>query len=311
MAGALALSPRELMVSRRPGAAEAQRSAPIAEPKGGALDRYEAADPGASGTAAVGATALSATDAEAGAALAESLRATLNRGGEAVRHALEDNAASRAAGQALQRTLGPLVDALGQQLDERVQSRVLRNTALLLGSGLRLNIPGVNLNGGVWGNVFLPSVELAKRAQGASKALYLNYGADVESPIGGLGWGRRGKASAVVNLFFVTASFDEKQQVIFLGVPGIFGVTLGRDVERGSYLTLQNAIPLTPLLFFGPLWTQALELYTPLLDPVIEHLVRPLAGAIVKGVGAVSSAVDKAWRGLKTWLSGAEALESA
>lgn len=308
MAGAVALSPRELMVSRRPAAAEVRRSAATPDGKARALDRFEAPDPGAARAPLPGAVPV---EAEGAAALADSLRAALNRGGEAVRQALEDNALSRAAGRALQGALAPLIDRLGASLDEHVHGRVLRNTSLLMGSGLRLNLPGVNVNGGVWGNLYLPSVELARRAQGASQAMYVNYGADVESPLGGLGWGRRGKASAVVNLFFVTASFDEKQQVIFLGIPGIFGVTLGKDVERGSYVTLQNAIPLTPLLFFGPLWTQALELYTPLLDPVIEHVVRPVAGAIVKGVNAVAGAVDKAWRGLKTWLRGEDALEPA
>lgn len=300
MAGAIALSAREALVARRPGAGIPQRPAkpaPVAEAQ---IDRFERADP-----------AALASDVERPGAVADQLRATLNRAGEAARHALEDNAVARGVGEALSRTLAPLVDRLGAVLDRHVRGRVLRNSSLLVGTGLRLNIPGVNINGGTWANLYLPSVELANQAGAASKAVYLNYGADIESPLGGVGWGRRGKASAVVNLFFLTASFDEKQQVIFLGVPGIFGVTLGRDVERGSYLTLQNAIPLTPLLWFGPLWTQAFELYTPLLDPVIEHVVRPLAGAIVKGVNAVGSLVEKAWRGLKSWLRGDDALEPA
>lgn len=301
----MALSAREALVARRSNAVVPQRTAAAESAPSAPVDLFERPDPVTAASAPAGA------NPDGAAAAVDRLRGALNRGGEAARHVLEDNAFARGVSAALASTLGPLVDKLGAALDARVGGRVLRNSSLLVGSGLRLNIPGVNVNGGTWANLYLPSVELANKAGGASKAVYLNYGADLESPVGGMGWGKRGKASAVVNLFFLTASFDEKQQVIFLGIPGLFGVTLGRDVERGSYLTLQNAVPLTPLLLFGPVWTQALELYTPLLDPVIDHVVKPLAGAIVKGVSAVSHAVDKAWRGLKRWLRGDDVLEPA
>ncbi len=297
MAGTVALSAREALVSRRPNAVISQRAAAPAPEVAEPLDQYQRADPGSVPAGS--------------AALVGGLRARINQGGEAVRHAVEDNPLARRAAAELKAALGPLADRVGRWLDLHLKGRVTRNSSVLFGSGLRLNLPGLNLNGGTWANLYLPSVELARQAGGASRAVYVNYGADVDSPIGGLGWGRRGKANTEVNLFSVNASFDEKQQVLFLGVPGLFGVTLGRDVERGSYLTLLSAVPLTPLLFFGPLWTQSVDLYTPLLDPVIERVVKPLAGAIVRGMSAVGDLADHAWRGLKRWLAGEDAMERA
>jgi hypothetical protein len=299
MGSPLALSAREALVARRPDAVQARRTAatPAPRPAGTApVDRFERAAPPASAD-------------ESG--IADDMRRVLNDAGEAARRAIEDNALVRGTGAALKRTLAPLFDKVAGFLETHVKNRVLRNTSFLVGTGLRLNIPGVNINGGAWGNVYVPSVELAKKSDTPSQALYLNYGADVDSPVGGFGWGRRGRAGVVVNLFFLTASFDEKQQTLFLGIPGLFGITVGKDVERGSYATFQNAVPLTPLLMFGPMWTQSFEVYSPLLDPINNHVVRPIAGAIVKGISAVTGFVDTAWKGLKTWLRGEEALEPA
>ena len=73
-------------------------------------------------------------------------------------------------------------------------------------------------------------------------------------------------------------------------LPGLEHVTVEPTLKPG------HAIPLTPLLWFGPLWTQSFEVYSPWLDPINDRVVRPVASAIVKGVSAVSSGIEKAWR---------------
>jgi hypothetical protein len=288
----ISLSARERLATQRvavtPPPASARPEAASATAIAAPVDVFE------------GSKTTSVTDADD--LLMARVRGALNHAGTALQKALEENPAAERAGALLQEHVAPVVDAIGAALDKNVKGRVLRNTSFLVGTGLRLNLPGINLNGGVWSTLYTPSLELAKKAGGASNAFFLNYGADVESPVGGLGWGRRGRASAQVNLFFVTASFDEKQSVVFVGIPGIFGITLGSDVERGSYATFQNALPLTPLWFFGPLWTFGFEVYSPLLDPVTKYLVRPVAGAIVKGVQWVGDQLSRGYAAVTSWL---------
>jgi hypothetical protein len=297
----VALHTREALVARRgplsPAAPARTPTTGHARPTSTVRDTFEKKPVAAPPPSA-------AVDADEDRGVAELVREALNKGGDALQRLVEDNAVAGRLGAFLDKHVAPAVDEVGAKLDDHVTNRTLRKSSFLVGTGLRLNIPGVNINGGVWTTAYVPSVELAKDKGGASKAVYVNYGADVESPLGGLGWGRRGKAAAVVNLFFLTASFDEKQQIVFIGIPGIFGVTLGKDVERGSYATFQNAVPLTPLLWFGPLWTQSFELYSPLLDPINDRVVRPVAQAITKAVGAVTGVVDKAVRAVKGWLRG-------
>jgi hypothetical protein len=244
---------------------------------------------------------------------------------------LENNALSRAAGRATMIWLAPLIDALGRRVDQvlnavgrgadRLADRIrgpqdahglvarlrmgsadllsrvvgrnsLRGTSLLLSAGVRLNIPGLNLNGGIWANQYFPSVALMQTKGSYAKAMYTNYGCDVESPIGAVGWGRRGRASAVLNLYFVSTFYDEKQEAVFLGIPGLLGVTFGRDLERGSYTTFTNSVPLTPLWIFGPMLTTVVEVYSPLIEPVNKYVTRPIAQRIRALVCASTRGID-------------------
>jgi hypothetical protein len=188
------------------------------------------------------------------------------------------------------------VDAAGKIVHSVAGKDTLRNTSLLVFGGLRVG--AFHFNAGATGMQYIPSMALAEKAGSFSGAMQFRYGADVQSPVGGVGWSTRGKASATVNLLVISASYDTTGECVFVGIPGVMGVTLGTDVERGSFVTLRASIPLTPLLFFGPMAMVGGTFYTPLLDGVNRVFTRPVAKALSKAVRRAAKALRQPLRQL-------------
>jgi hypothetical protein len=197
----------------------------------------------------------------------------------------------------------------GRFLKWLVGKDTLRSTALTVFGGARMNLISEKLNAGVGGGMYFPSFkqrdELRER-QGVEPGkdsyfdvIAFDWGASAASPVAGAGWSSRGGAGAGVNLYFVSASFNAMTERVFIGVPGLWGVTLGRDTERGSEINFGTHAGLAGGPALGAYVTYGVSLHTPLLDPVNKFVTRPIARVIVEVTGAVVKGTKWAWEKLR------------
>jgi hypothetical protein len=193
--------------------------------------------------------------------------------------------------------LAAAVTVTGKFLKWLVGKDTLRSTAISVYGGLRMNAVSQKLNGGVGGGFFFPSFKdadelIASKARVPSKksdkppetyadCVVFDWGVSAASPVAGAGWNSRGGAGAGVNLYFIAATFNEMTERVFIGIPGVWGVTLGRDRERGSEVNFGNGVGLVGGPKLGAYATYGVAVHTPLLDPVNKYVTRPIAKCIV------------------------------
>lgn len=189
----------------------------------------------------------------------------------------------------------------GKFLKWLVGKDTLRSTALTVYGGLRANLVSQSLNAGVGGGLYFPSF---RKLEESGKSSYFDvvafdWGVSACSPVAGGGWNSRGGTGAGVNLYFVSATFNALSERVFIGIPGVWGVTLGRDVERGSEINFGNAIGLTGGGAAGTYATWGVAVHTPLLDPVNQYVTRPIAKVIVGLSKKVAEGAAWAWKKLR------------
>lgn len=208
----------------------------------------------------------------------------------------------------------------------------LRSTAITVFGGLRVNLVSEALNAGVGGGLYFPSFKerdaksaavkaaaaAAAAAAGAAPAeqagdakrttdrktsyfdvIAFDWGASACSPVAGGGWNSRGGGGMGVNLYFVSATFNSMTERVFIGVPGVWGVMLGRDVERGSEINFGNNVGLAGGPDLGVYATYGVSLHSPLLDPVNKYVTRPIAKVIVQVSRKVADAATWSWQKLR------------
>lgn len=186
----------------------------------------------------------------------------------------------------------------GKFLKWLVGKDTLRSTAVTVFGGVRANLISQKLNAGVGGGLYFPSF---KERDASGKESYFDviafdWGVSACSPVAGAGWNSRGGAGAGVNLYFVSATFNEMSERVFIGIPGVWGVTLGRDKQRGSEINFGNNVGLAGGEAVGAYATYGVSLHTPLLDPVNNYVTRPIAKAIVHLSRAVADGATWVWQ---------------
>ncbi len=190
------------------------------------------------------------------------------------------------------------ITVAGKFLKWLVGKDTLRSTAIAVFGGVRANLISQKLNAGVGGGLYFPSF---KERDASGKASYFDviafdWGVSACSPVAGAGWNSRGGAGAGVNLYFVSATFNAMTERVFIGIPGVWGVTLGRDRERGSEINFGNNVGLGGGESAGAYATYGVSLHTPLLDPVNKYVTRPIAKAIVHASRAVVDGATWVWQ---------------
>ncbi|OGQ89304.1 MAG: hypothetical protein A2289_24790 [Deltaproteobacteria bacterium RIFOXYA12_FULL_58_15] len=146
------------------------------------------------------------------------------------------------------------------------------------------------LNDRIYASMYFPSLEESTNNGSYTDSMYLDYGNALDSMVPYVAWGRRGRTAAGVNIGFFSAFYDDKQYGIWVGWPGVWGVSLGKDSERGAYTSFGTSlpVPLCPLLFFFP--GTGVKVYSPFLNP-LEKLGRPAAKFMVKLVGEATTQI--------------------
>jgi hypothetical protein len=177
----------------------------------------------------------------------------------------------------------------------------LRSTAITVFGGVRMNLASEKLNAGVGAGLYFPSFKQKDESGKDSyfDVLALDWGASACSPIAGAGWNSRGGAGAGVNLYFISATFNSTTERVFIGVPGVWGVTLGRDTERGSEINFGSAVGLAGGPALGAYAGYGVSLHTPLLDPVNKYVTRPIAKVIVDISRGVADTARKVFAHVK------------
>jgi hypothetical protein len=214
-------------------------------------------------------------------------------------------------GSALFHTAGDVADVVGEVLHQgahaasaflrfggRVLQKVLgsdtlRHTSLAVSGGARVHIGAKNFNAGVSGTVVFPSVAVKDAHPDAEYAdvVGFDWGVGASTPIGGVSVNSKQGFGVAVNLYFVSASMTDTSERLFVGIPGLWGVTVGRHAERGSELNISGNIGLSGGPAFGAYLTEGVSVYSPLLDPVNKYVTRPIVTCIVKGMELASRTV--------------------
>jgi len=187
------------------------------------------------------------------------------------------------------RTVGSLLTFAGRCAQAIFGGEALRQSALHFSGSIKMNAISHAFNAGPGFSIFLPSIEAAEKAGSYYDAMVMSYGASAATPVMSAGWDRRSKVGANINLIFLAASFNEKSESVFVGVPGFFGVIIGKDVERGSYVCLAQGVPFlgTPALGAFAGWSVAA--FSPAFDGLNKWITRPVARAIGTTANAVSA----------------------
>jgi hypothetical protein len=186
----------------------------------------------------------------------------------------------------------------GQFFKWLVGKDTLRSTALTFFGGLRVNAISQKLNAGFGGGIYFPSFKEkdGKSPDSYCDAIAFDWGVSAASPVVGAGWNSRGGAGAGINLYFVSATFNDMTERVFIGVPGVWGVTLGRDKERGSEVNFGSSSGVAGGEKLGAYLSYGVSLHTPLLDPVNKYVTRPIAKVIVELGNAVLAAAKWTYR---------------
>lgn len=119
------------------------------------------------------------------------------------------------------RTAALALTFVGRATSALFGTEVLRHTAVELTGGVRMGFLGRALNAGTFGAVFFPSLAMAEAEGSYAKAVFFDDGAGVATPVMSVGRNRRGKANVGLSLFFARATFDDKTESLFLGIPEI------------------------------------------------------------------------------------------
>lgn len=193
------------------------------------------------------------------------------------------------------------ITVAGKFLKWLVGKDTLRSTALTVYGGVRANLISQSLNAGVGGGLYFPSFNQrdASGKQSYFDVIAFDWGVSACSPVAGAGWNSRGGSGAGVNLYFISATFNDMTERVFIGIPGVWGVTLGRDKERGSEINFGNNIGLAGGDAAGAYATYGVSLHTPLLDPVNKYVTRPIAKAIVHLSRKVAEGAGWVWQKIK------------
>jgi hypothetical protein len=180
------------------------------------------------------------------------------------------------------------VSFAGKCLKKLLGSETLRATGLNVWGGIRLNLISKKLNFGGGASLFFPALNSDDGTkEGGEKKSYFDglvadWGVSAATPAGGGGWSKKDGKGAGVNLFFLSASFNEKSESVFIGIPGVMGVTIGRHTERGSFTAFGGGIPLLGGPKLGLYANHGFAVHTPLLDPINKVITRPVAKVLSK-----------------------------
>jgi hypothetical protein len=174
----------------------------------------------------------------------------------------------------------------------------LRSTGITVFGGVRVNCVSQKMNAGVGGGMYFPTFKAREQAGAESyfDMVAFDWGYSAASPVAGAGWNSRGGAGAGINLYFVSATFNDMTERVFIGIPGVWGVTLGRDKERGSEINFGNFFGLAGGEQLGAYASYGISLHTPLLDPVNKYVTRPIAMVIVGLSNAVARGAKAIWK---------------
>jgi len=208
------------------------------------------------------------------------------------------------------------ISFVGKVAKKLVGSESLRSIGINVWGGIRLNLGSKKLNFGGTGTLWFPPLHADDAQDGKSTqgdptkdyadSMFFDYGVSASTPAGGGGWSKSIGAGYGVNLFFLSASVSEKSESIFVGVPGLFGVTIGRDTLRGSYTAFGGGTPLLGGAKLGLYASHGFAVHTPLLDPVNDYVTRPAAKALTKVTEKVIGTFKQLWSGTKSFFGGAE-----
>ena len=167
----------------------------------------------------------------------------------------------------------------------------LRSTGFSVFGGVRANFVSKKFNAGGGGVVYFPGVGAKDKTGNYTDAMMMEWGLSAATPVGGVAYNSRRGVGAKVNLIFMSASFDEYAEKVFVGVPGVWGVTFGRDKERGSEMSIGSAAGIGGDESLGAYATYGVTMHSPIFDPVNKYFTRPVAKTIVgitnKVVGSV------------------------
>ncbi len=167
--------------------------------------------------------------------------------------------------------------------------------------GLRAHVGSPQYNAGVGGALYFPPAKRASLHDGQTyaDAVVFNWGVSAASPVVSAGFSDRGGVGAGVNLVFVAASFNALTERVFVGIPGVWGVTLGSDLERGSEISMGSAVGVDAASRVGAYATYGVTLHTPLLDPVNTFITRPIAKVVVATAEGLKDVAMTLWRALR------------
>jgi hypothetical protein len=212
--------------------------------------------------------------------------------------------------------VGAAVSFVGKALGKLLGKDSLRATGINVWGGIRLNVGSKKFNVGGSGSLFFPPLNAddARDATGEGDrywdAMVFDYGVGGATPAGGLGWSKKGGKGWGVNLFFLSAGVSEISESVFVGIPGVFGVTVGRDALRGSFTAFGGSTPLLGGAKLGLYASHGFAVHTPLLDPVNKYFTRPVAKAITKTTEKVVGGVKLLWNGMRSLLGGSGSMNT-
>jgi hypothetical protein len=212
--------------------------------------------------------------------------------------------------------LAAAISFVGKVAKKLVGSESLRSIGINVWGGVRLNLGTKKFNFGGSGTFFFPPLNSDDAQDGKSAsgdatkdyadAMFFDYGVGAATPAGGGGWSKKTGAGYGVNLFFLSASVSKMSESVFVGVPGVFGVTIGRDALRGSFTAFGGGTPLLGGAKLGLYASHGFAVHTPLLDPVNEKFTRPVAKTLTKVTEKIVGTFKTLWSGAKSLFGGDE-----
>jgi hypothetical protein len=190
----------------------------------------------------------------------------------------------------------------GRVLAQLFGSEALSSVGISVFGGLRAHVGSPQYNGGVGGALYFPPANKAPSTDGQTyaDAVVFNWGVSAATPVVSAGFSDRGGIGAGVNLIFIAASFNALTERVFVGIPGVWGVTLGSDLERGSEISVGASVGVDAASRVGAFANYGVTLHTPLLDPVNKFVTRPIAKVVVTAAEGVKDAAVAVWRAVRS-----------
>jgi hypothetical protein len=190
----------------------------------------------------------------------------------------------------------------GRVLASLFGSEALSSVGISVFGGLRAHVGSPQYNAGIGGAFYFPPANKTPSTDGQiyADAVVFNWGVSAATPVVSAGFSDRGGVGAGVNLVFFAASINALTERVFVGIPGVWGVTLGRDLERGSEISVGSAVGVDAASRVGAFATYGVALHTPLLDPVNKLITRPVARAVVAAADVVKETSQLVWRAVRS-----------